>query len=56
MGGDTVTFIEQTGRPYLPKPFTPDVLITIVREALRQMGKETDESAKASFFIPQYHA
>ncbi len=39
MGGDTITFIEQTGRPYLPKPFTPDELKATVREALRQIGK-----------------
>lgn len=39
MDGDTVTFIEQTGRPYLPKPFTPDELKAIVREALKQIGK-----------------
>lgn len=36
MGGDTQTFIEQSGRPFLPKPFTPDDLITIVRETLKQ--------------------
>ncbi len=38
-GGDTMTFIEQTGRPFLPKPFTPDELTTIVRETLRQLEK-----------------
>ena len=36
-GKDTTTFMEQTGRPYLPKPFTPDELKAIVRETLRQM-------------------
>ncbi len=39
MGGDTITFIEQTDRPYLPKPFTPDDLKAVVRETLRQIGK-----------------
>jgi len=37
VGGDTMTFIEQTGRPFLPKPFTPDELITIVRETWKKM-------------------
>lgn len=36
---DTTTFIEQTGRPFLPKPFTPDELKTIVGEALRKFEK-----------------
>ena len=35
IGGDTITFVEQTGRPFLPKPFTPDELKTIVQEALK---------------------
>ncbi len=39
IGGDTMTFIEQTGRPCLHKPFTPDELKTIVRETLRQLDK-----------------
>ncbi len=34
LGKDTQYFIGQTGRPYLPKPFTPAELITIVRETL----------------------
>lgn len=37
--GDTMTFLEQTGRPCLLKPFTPDELKTIVRETLRQLEK-----------------
>ncbi|GAI86931.1 unnamed protein product, partial [marine sediment metagenome] len=36
---DTTTFMEQTGRPFLPKPFTPDELKTIVGEALRKFEK-----------------
>jgi len=37
MGGDTQTFIEQSGRPFLPKPFTPGELITIIKEVLKQV-------------------
>ncbi len=39
MGGDTMTFVEQTGRPFLPKPFTPNELKAIVQEALKQIEK-----------------
>jgi len=39
MDGDTQSFLEQTGRPFLPKPFTPDELRTIARETLRQIEK-----------------
>ena len=31
----TMTFIEQSGRPFLPKPFTPSELTTVVKEALK---------------------
>jgi DNA-binding response OmpR family regulator len=31
----TMAFIEQSGRPFLPKPFTPDELTAIVKEALK---------------------
>jgi DNA-binding response OmpR family regulator len=34
MGGDTTSFIEQTNRLFLPKPFSPDELKKVVREAL----------------------
>ncbi len=34
MGGDTKTFLQQAACPFLPKPFTPDELKAIVREAL----------------------
>jgi DNA-binding response OmpR family regulator len=39
IGGDTKKFIKRSGRPFLPKPFTPDELKTIVRETLRQIEK-----------------
>ncbi len=39
LGGDTKSFLEQSGRPFLPKPFTLDELRTIVRETLRQIEK-----------------
>ena len=32
--GDTKAFLEETNRPYLPKPFAPDELRAIVRAAL----------------------
>ena len=38
IGGATMTFIEQSGRPFLPKPFTPDELEAIVGETLRQFA------------------
>jgi DNA-binding response OmpR family regulator len=28
-------FMEQTGRPFLPKPFTPDELIAVMQKALK---------------------
>jgi DNA-binding response OmpR family regulator len=34
LSGNTKVFLENTNRPYLPKPFTPDELRTIVRNAL----------------------
>ena len=36
---DTQSFLEQIGRPFLPKPFTPDELKTIVSETLRLIEK-----------------
>jgi len=34
LSGNTKVFLERTNRPYLPKPFTPDELRTIVKTAL----------------------
>ncbi len=39
MGGDAMTFVEQTGRPLLPKPFTPNELKTILTQALKEVEK-----------------
>jgi two-component system OmpR family response regulator len=38
ISGDTQIFMKQTGRPYLPKPFTAAELISIVKETLKTMG------------------
>ncbi len=32
IGGDTQRFLEQAARPFLPKPFTPDELKSIINE------------------------
>ncbi len=39
MERDIQYFLEMTGRPFLPKPFTPDELRAIVRDTLRQLQK-----------------
>ena len=39
IGKDTMAFIDQTGRPFLPKPFTPDELKAIVRETSKEVEK-----------------
>ena len=39
IGGDTMTFVEQSGRSLLPKPFTPNELKVMVKEALKEVGK-----------------
>ena len=36
MAGYTANFLSQSSRPYLPKPFTPDELRTIVAKTLNQ--------------------
>jgi CheY-like chemotaxis protein len=35
LGGDIKSFFEQAQRPFLPKPFTPQELKAVVREALK---------------------
>ena len=37
MGGDTQSFLNQSDRPFLPKPFTPDELKAIMKEALKEI-------------------
>ena len=39
IGGDTQIFSEQASRLLLTKPLTPAELKTMVREALKEMGK-----------------
>ena len=39
INGYNQCFLELARRPFLPKPFTPDELRTIVRETLREIGK-----------------
>jgi len=39
MNDQTMPFIEQSGRLFLPKPFTPDELIATVKKALKQLEK-----------------
>ena len=39
IGDDTQGFLKLVGRPFLPKPFTPDELKDIVRETLKQIEK-----------------
>ena len=36
---DTRVFLERSGRPFLPKPFTLEELKTVVRETLSKAGK-----------------
>ena len=39
VGEDTRTFMEQTSRPFLLKPFTPDELKAVVSEAVKEIVK-----------------
>jgi DNA-binding response OmpR family regulator len=39
LGGDTKSFLEQSDRLFLPKPFTPDELKAVVKEALSRIEK-----------------
>jgi DNA-binding response OmpR family regulator len=37
INSDTQSFLEETGRPFLLKPFSPDELRALVRESLRRL-------------------
>ena len=37
IGDDTQDFLEQTGRPFLLKPFSPDELRALVRDNMRRL-------------------
>jgi DNA-binding response OmpR family regulator len=39
LGGGMKSFVEQSGRLFLPKPFTPDELKAVVKKALGRIGK-----------------
>jgi len=39
ISGVATDFMKQTGRPFLPKPFTPDELKAVVRETLKQLER-----------------
>ena len=39
LGSVSERFVEQSGRPFMPKPFTPDILRSTVREVIRRTGK-----------------
>ena len=43
MGRDIQSFLEQSAKPFLLKPFTADQLEAKVREALKESGKITGE-------------
>ena len=40
MGGDTMRFVEQTTRPFLPKPFASEELKDIVNKALKRVERQ----------------
>ena len=39
IGSDMQIFLKQVGRPFLPKPFTPDELRAVVKETLSRIEK-----------------
>lgn len=40
MSGNTQAFLDETARPFLPKPFTPDELRSTIREAIKHIINE----------------
>lgn len=42
LGSATEKFVEQSGRPFLPKPFTPDILKATVKEVIRRTGNDAE--------------
>ncbi|HEY82462.1 MAG TPA: response regulator [Dehalococcoidia bacterium] len=40
MGGEIQSFLEKAARPFLPKPFTPEELMTIMKHAERGQAAE----------------
>jgi DNA-binding response OmpR family regulator len=43
VSSDIRSFLERAGRPFLPKPFTPDELRTVATETLRQIKEDRKE-------------
>jgi len=39
IGPDTMSFLKESGRPWLPKPFTPDKLRAMVRKTITEVEK-----------------
>ena len=39
MREDIRGFLEQAGRPFLPKPFTPDEILIVIKETLKAIDK-----------------
>ncbi len=39
IGKDTQSFLDQAGRPFLPKPFSPEELRAVVRSTLEQVKR-----------------
>ena len=42
LDGDTQSFLAEVKKPFLPKPFTPDQLRSIVTESLKQIEERAD--------------
>ena len=42
LGSASEKFIEQSGKPFLPKPFTPDILRAMVKEAIHRQKNDAE--------------